>query len=159
MPLPAGSVAPDFSLRTMTAEGLADYVLSGNFGKRNTVLLFFPGAFTAPCAQEMCDVSQGIGVKADEKTAVVGISVDSPIVQDAWAKAKGITIPLLSDYARKVTHEYDVAWPDFAGTGGEASARAAFVIDKEGVIRYAEQTAALAVLPNFEAIRMVLSAL
>jgi peroxiredoxin len=159
MPLSVGTKAPDFTLRTMTADGLADWTLSDNFGKRNTVLLFFPAAFTAPCTQELCDVSQGLGFRPGAETQVVGISVDSPFGQDGWAKAKGITIPLLSDYARKVIHAYEVVLADFAGTGGEAAARAAFVIDKQGVIRHSEQTPTPKDLPDFSAIQAVLSSL
>jgi peroxiredoxin len=133
----------------MASDGLSDWMLSDNFGKRNTVLLFFPGAFTAPCTQELCDISEGLGLHADENTAVVGISVDSPFAQDGWAKAKGIKIPLLSDYGRKVIHEYGVVLPNFGATGGDASARAVFVIDKQGTIRYSMQTAAPADMPDF----------
>src|SRR5690606_7393767 len=59
MALSAGTKAPDFTLKTKTAEGLSDIKLSDNFGKRNTVILFFPLAFTGVCTQEMCDVSGG----------------------------------------------------------------------------------------------------
>lgn len=158
MPLAPGTPAPDFTLRSTTPE-TADIRLSDNFGKRNTVLLFFPGAFTGPCTQELCGVAKGQFLKADEITAVYGISVDSPVAQKAWAEKEGITTPLLSDYGRQTIHAYDVVLPNFFGTQGEASARAVFVIDREGVIRHSQQTAAPGDMPDFDAVDAALAAL
>ena len=78
MPLKIGTSAPDFTLKTKTANGLEDVKLSDNFGKKNTVLLFFPLAFTGVCTTEMCDISGGISTYADLDATVYGISVDSP---------------------------------------------------------------------------------
>jgi peroxiredoxin len=155
MPLPVGSKAPDFTLKSSTPEGLIDVKLSDNFGKKTTVLLFFPAAFTGVCTTEMCGVGKWQFVDPSDSVAVYGISVDTPFAQSAWAKKEGITAPLLSDYARKVTQAYDVVLDNFVGTGGAASARAAFVIDKDGVVRYSEQTPKTTDLPNFEAVRQI----
>ena len=76
--LTVGATAPDFTLKTKNAEGLKDIKLSENFGKKNTVLLFFPLAFTGVCTQEMCDVSGGLTAYTDLGAQVYGISVDSP---------------------------------------------------------------------------------
>ncbi|HAF03625.1 MAG TPA: hypothetical protein DCG89_07495 [Spartobacteria bacterium] len=54
MPLAVGTKAPDFTLSTKTADGPKQIKLSDNFGKRNTLLLFFPMAFTGTCTTEMC---------------------------------------------------------------------------------------------------------
>jgi glutaredoxin-dependent peroxiredoxin len=158
MPLAPRTPAPDFTLRSTTPE-TADVRLSDNFGKRNTVLLFFPGAFTAPCTAELCGIAKGQFLAADENTAVYGISVDSPVAQKAWADKEGITSPLLSDYGRQTIHAYDVVLPNFFGTQGEAAARAVYVIDRDGVIRYAEQTPAPAEMPNFEAVQAAIASL
>src|SRR5271156_5963150 len=139
MPLKIGTSAPDFTLKTKTAQGLEDIKLSDNFGKRNTVLLFFPLAFTGVCTTEMCDVSGGITTYETLNAAVYGISVDSPFAQEAWAEKEKITLPLLSDLDKKVINAYDVVFSGIAGIG-DASARAAFVIDKKGMIVHAEQT-------------------
>ena len=88
----------------------------------------------------------------------MGISVDSPFAQDAWAKKESIKIPLVSDLNKEVTKAYDVVFPALAGIG-DTSARAAFVIDKEGVIRYSEQTATPKDLPDFNKITEVLASL
>jgi peroxiredoxin len=158
MALQPGTQAPDFTLKTTTAEGLDDLTLSANFGKSNTVLLFFPLAFTSVCTQEMCDVSSGLAKYAELGANVIGISVDSPFAQAAWAKKEGITIPLASDLNKEVTKAYDVLFPNLVGIG-DTAARAAFVIDKAGQIVYSEQTPTPKDLPSFEKIAEVLKSL
>jgi peroxiredoxin len=155
MAISTGSVAPDFTLKTKTENGLEDITLSSFFGKENVVLLFFPAAFTGVCTQEMCDVSNGLHSMPNAK--VFGISTDTPFAQEAWAKANKIGVTLLSDFGRKVSAGYDVLWENFAGTGGDSSYRAAFVIDKDGVIQYSEVTENPGVMPNFEAIQSTLA--
>ena len=155
MAISTGSVAPDFTLKSKSENGLEDITLSSFFGKENVVLLFFPAAFTGVCTQEMCDVSNGLHSMPNAK--VIGISTDTPFAQEAWAKANKIGVTLLSDFGRKVSAGYDVLWENFAGTGGDSSYRAAFVIDKEGVIQYSEVTENPGVMPNFEAIQSTLA--
>ncbi len=156
MALAVGSKAPDFVLKTKTADGLKDVKLSDNFGKKQTVILFFPLAFTGVCTQEMCDITGGIKQYADLGAEVLAISVDSPFAQEAWAKANKITITILSDLNKTVTKAYDVVFPNLAGVG-DTSARAAFVVDADGVIKYAEQTPTPKDLPNFEAVKAALA--
>jgi peroxiredoxin len=158
MPIKIGSKAPDFTLKTKNDSGLADVKLSANFGQKNTVLLFFPAAFTGVCTQEMCDISAGLGQYAGLNAAVIGVSVDTPFAQEAWAKKEHINITLVSDLNKTVTKAYDVLFPNLAGIG-DTAARAAFVIDKQGVVRYAEQTPTPKDLPNFAAIQAELSKL
>ncbi|MBW8782769.1 MAG: redoxin domain-containing protein [Verrucomicrobia bacterium] len=156
MPIAVGSKAPDFTLKTKTSEGLKDIKLSDNFGKKQTVLLFFPLAYTSVCTDELCDVSNGLAGYASLGAEVIGISVDSPFAQEAWAKASSIKIPLVSDLNKETTKAYGVLFPGLAGIG-DTSARAAFVIGKDGVVKYAEQTATPKDLPNFEAIKTALA--
>ncbi len=156
MPIAVGSTAPDFTLKSKTADGLVDVSLSANAGKKATVLLFFPLAFTGVCTTEFCDVSAGLTQYSDLGANVIGISVDSPFAQEAWAKANKITITLASDLNKEVTKAYDVVFPMLAGVG-DTSARAAFVIGADGVVKYAEQTANPTVLPNFDAIKAALA--
>jgi peroxiredoxin len=156
MPIPVGSKAPDFMLKSKTATGLADVKLSNNFGKTNTVILFFPLAYTSVCTTEMCDVSNGLNSFAGAD--VIAISVDSPFAQEAWAKANNIKLTLASDLNKVVTKQYDVVFPMLAGVG-DTSARAAFVVDKAGVVQYSEQTPTPKDLPNFEAVKAVLAKL
>ena len=156
--LPIGTQAPSFTLKTKTADGLADISLADNLGKSSTVLLFFPAAFTSVCTAEMCDISGGLQKYADLNAKVIGISVDTPFAQDAWAKKEGITIPLASDLNKVVTNAYDVLFPNLADIG-DTSARAAFVIDKGGTIVYSEQTPTPKDLPSFDKIEETLKAL
>ena len=156
MAIAVGTKAPDFSLKSKTASGVTDVKLSNNLGKKNTVVLFFPLAFTGVCTTEMCDVSNGLNSFASAD--VIAISVDSPFAQEAWAKANNIKVTLASDLNKSVTKAYDVVFPMLAGVG-DTSARAAFVIDKNGVVQYSEQTPTPKDLPNFEAIKATLAKL
>lgn len=158
MPIPVGSQAPDFTLKTKTDAGLTDVRLSDHFGKKNTVLLFFPLAFTSVCTREMCDISNGLNAYAGLGAEVLGISVDSPFAQEAWARQEKITVKLASDLNKKTAADYGVLLPDLHGLGSVA-ARAAFVVDKQGVVQYSEQTPTPKDLPNFEAIQAVLARL
>jgi len=158
MPLKTGISAPDFTLKTKTANGLEDVKLSDHFGKGPVVLLFFPLAFTGVCTTEMCDVSGGISAYESLGATVYGISVDSPFAQEAWANREKITIKLLSDLNKEITKLYDVVFPMLAGVG-DTAARAAFVIDKNGTIIHAEQTPTPKDLPNFDAVRAALAKL
>jgi len=158
MPLPVGTKAPDFSLKSKQASGLVDVKLSTNFGKKNTLLLFFPLAFTSVCTQEMCDVTAGLDAYSGLNADVIGISVDSPFAQEAWAQKENIGITLASDMNKETARAYGTLLPDLIGLG-PVSARAAFVIDKEGVIRYSEQTPSPKELPNFHVIKQTLEGL
>jgi peroxiredoxin len=154
MPIAVGSKAPDFTLKTKTADGPKDVKLSDNFGQKQTVLLFFPAAFTGVCTQEMCDQTSGLGEYEKVGAQVYAISVDNLPSQEAWAKQHKIGVTLLSDLNKTVTKAYDVV---LQGAAGETSARAAFVIGKDGVVKYAEQTPTPKELPNFAAIKGALA--
>ena len=158
MAIETGSKAPDFLLKSKNADGVADIQLSDNVGSKNTVLLFFPLAFTGVCTDELCDVTAGLSSYTDLNAAVIGISVDSPFTQEAWAKQENIGITLASDLNKQTAKDYGVLLDDLGGFGA-TSARAAFVIDQEGTVQYAEQTETPADLPNFDAIKETLSKL
>jgi peroxiredoxin len=158
MAIKVGSKAPDFTLKSKNSTGLVDVKLSENFGKKNTVLLFFPAAFTSVCTKEMCDISAGIGHYSGLNAAVIAVSVDTPFAQEAWAKQEKIGITLASDLNKNVTRDYDVLFPNLAGIG-DTAARAVFVIDKQGVVQYSEQTPTPKDLPNFPAVQAALSKL
>src|SRR5436190_8465073 len=97
MAIAVGTKAPDFTLKSKTASGLVDVKLSENFGKKNTVLLFFPLAFTSVCTQEMCDITAGLNAYSGMNADVLAVSVDSPFAQEAWAQKEKIGIKLASD--------------------------------------------------------------
>jgi len=158
MPIAVGSAAPDFTLKSKTPTGLVDVKLSANFGSKNTVLLFFPLAFTGVCTQELCDITAGLSQYSSLNSEVIGVSVDSPFAQEAWANQSKIGIKLASDLNKETTKAYGVLFPMLAGVG-DTSARAAFVIGKDGQVHYAEQTATPKDLPNFEAVKAALAKL
>jgi peroxiredoxin len=158
MALSVGSKAPDFVLKSKQASGLVDVKLSNNFGKKNTVLLFFPAAFTGVCTQEMCDITAGLNGYSSLNADVIGISIDTPFAQEAWAQKEKIKITLVSDLNKEVIKQYDVVFPMLAGVG-DTAARAAFVIDKQGVIRYSERTATPKDLPDFNKVKETLGRL
>jgi len=163
MALSTGEKAPNFTLTTQTGDGPQLVTLSDQIGKKNVVLLFFPMAFTGVCTQEFCDVSQGLTAYTDLNAEVYGISGDNPFAQDAWAKKENITVTLLSDYEHQTAKAYGVAYEEFAPamnlTMGGVPKRSAFVIDKNGVIQYAESSDDPRQLPNFEAIKECLKGL
>ena len=158
MAIPVGSKAPDFTLKSKQASDLVDVKLSNNFGKKNTVLLFFPLAFTSVCTKEMCDITSGFGAYSGLNADVIGVSVDSPFAQEAWAQKEKIGITLASDLNKTTIKSYNVVFPMLAGVG-DTAARSAFVIDKNGVVQYSEQTPTPKDLPNFEAVKAALAKL
>ena len=163
MPLAVGTKAPDFILSTKTVDGPKQIKLSDNFGKRNTLLLFFPMAFTGTCTEEMCSVGNGLREYEQMNCQVYGISGDNPFAQEAWAQKEKITVPLLSDYEHTAAQDYGVMYDSFLpqmnlGMGGVPK-RSAFIIDKNGVIQYAESNDDARQLPNFDKIKAKLGEL
>ena len=156
MPITVGSKAPDFTLKTKTADGLKDVKLSDNFGKKQTVILFFPLAYTGVCTQEMCDQTSGLAEYEKLGAEVYAISVDSPFSEEAWAKANMIGVTLLSDLNKTTIKAYEVVFPMLAGVG-DTAARSAFVSGTDGVVHYAEQTPTPKDLPNFAAVKAALA--
>src|SRR5205809_3386888 len=163
MPLTVGTKAPDFTLPTKRAEGPKQIKLSDNFGEKNTLLLFFPMAFTGTCTTEMCGVSNDLAAYSGLNAVVYGISGDNPFAQEAWAQKEKITAPLLSDYEHHVAKEYGVMYDSFLpqmnlGMSGVPK-RSSFIIDKNGVIQFAESNDDARQLPNFEKIKEKLAEL
>ena len=158
MALSVGSKAPDFTLKSKQASGLVDVKLSNNFGQKNTVLIFFPLAFTSVCTKELCDITSGINAYSQLNADIIAVSVDSPFAQEAWAQKEKISFTIASDLNKQVIKDYDVVFKMLAGVG-DTAARAAFVIDKNGVIQYSEQTPTPKDLPNFDAVKATLAKL
>ena len=157
MAISVGTKAPDFTLKSKSPADV-EIKLSNNFGKKNTVLLFFPLAFTGVCTQEMCDVTAGLSGYSGLNADVIAVSVDSPFAQEAWAQKEKIGITLASDLNKETIKAYNVVFPMLAGVG-DTAARAAFVIDKQGIVRYSEQTPTPKDLPHFEAVKAALAKL
>jgi peroxiredoxin len=163
MALSVGTTAPDFTLTTLGAAGPELFKLSENLGSSSILLLFVPMAFTGVCTTEFCEISKGINEYEKLNATVIGISGDNPFAQKAWAEKEGITLKLLSDYDHHVATAYDVAYsaflPDKNLIMGGVPKRSAFIIDKAGVIQYAESHDSPGQLPDFDAIKARLAEL
>ena len=132
MALKVGDRAPDATVFQQPREPVQ---LSQYTGKP-VVLLFFPLAFSGVCTKEMCTVAEDYSAWTDLGAQVIGISVDSPWVNQKFAEACNATFPIVSDFNKEATAAYDVMREDLGGLKG-VSERAAFVIDRNGRITYA----------------------
>lgn len=153
MALKPGDKAPAFKLY---ASDKSEVSLDDFKGKK-LVILFFPLAYAGVCTNEMCSTSEDLEKYHELGAEVIGISVDSFATLDRFKKDYNINFPLLSNFNKEVARAYDALYEEFVlGMKGVAR-RAAFVIDKEGIIRYAEVLESAGDLPNFEAIKQALS--
>jgi peroxiredoxin len=153
--LQPGDKAPEFSLR---ASDKSLVKLSEQRGK-NVVLLFFPFAFTGVCTKELCYMRDSLAQYNDLDAQILAVSVDSPFTLAQWKEEQGFNFPLLSDFNKSASKKYDVLYKEFAfGLKGVAK-RSAFVIDKKGIVRYAEVLENAGDLPNFEAVSATLKSL
>jgi peroxiredoxin len=153
MAINVGSKAKEFTLLDTEKKSRS---LSEFLGK-NVVLAFYPGAFTGVCTKEMCTFRDAM-IKFNELNAqVVGISVDAPFANKAFAAQNNLQFPLLSDYSRKVIKQYCGVHEDFAGLKGySASKRAVFIIDGNGVVKYTWISENPGVEPDYDAISKAL---
>jgi peroxiredoxin len=156
MAIEVGTKAPDFTLKSKNAEGLQDITLSDNFKNGKTVLLFFPFVFSGICDTEMCSVRDSLADFNDLGGNVFGISVDSPFALKAFSDHYNLNFPLLSDFGKQVSTEYDVLYEDFIGYHGVAK-RSAFVIDENGIITLSLSSDDPTIIPDFDAIKAALN--
>lgn len=148
-----GQPAPDFTLLNTAREAVS---LGGLRGQK-VVLAFFPAAFTGVCKKELCTFQDSLAALNDANATVLGISVDAPFSNGAFAKDNGLTFDLLSDYARAAVTAYGVAHDDFAGMAGYTAAkRSVFVVDEEGRVTYAWVAPNPGVEPNYDEVRAAL---
>ena len=145
MPLRIGDPAPDFSLPPAPGPDLV--TLSSFRGDRNVVVLFFPLAFSSVCTDEMCQVAERYDGWTNLGAEVIGVSVDSPFVTRKFADETGAPFPIVSDFNKQAMKAFDVMYDDYFGLHGVAR-RAAFVIDRAGIVRYAWVAEDDGVLPD-----------
>jgi len=154
MSVRVGEPAPDFALRGTQSDDPVR--LSAFKGRQNVVLLFFPLAWTSVCSQEMCSIRDSYSEYGRLNAQVLGISVDSPFALKAWSKEEGFPFPLLSDFNRDVSSSYGALYENLMGLRGVAK-RAAFVIDRDGVVRHSQVLDKASDLPDFTAVQRVLA--
>jgi glutaredoxin-dependent peroxiredoxin len=155
MAIQIGQQAPDFSLFDSDKNKVS---LADQKGK-NVVLLFFPQAFTGVCTKELCGVRDNIALYNKTNAQVFGISVDSVFTLGKFKEEQGYNFPLLSDFNKETSGNYGSLYQDWILDMKGVSKRSAFVIDKEGVVRYAEVLESAGDVPNFEAIHNTLNGL
>ncbi len=155
MKIEVGQQAPDFTLH---ASDKTEVSLSAQKGN-NVLLLFFPQAFTGVCTKELCSVRDNIALYNNANAKVFGISVDSPFTLAKFKEDQHLNFPLLSDFNKDVSAAYGSLYDAFIGWMKGVSKRSAFVIDKEGIVQYAEVLESAGDMPNFEAINAALAAL
>jgi peroxiredoxin len=127
------------------------------FRGKNVVLAFYPGAFTGVCTKEMCTFRDTMTKFNELNAQVVGISVDAPFANKAFASQNNLQFPLLSDYTREVSKQYGGIHEDFAGMIGYSVAkRAVFILDAKGVVRYTWVSENPGVEPDYDAISKAL---
>ena len=147
MPIQTGQTAPDFSLFDSAKNKVS---LSDFREKSNVLLLFFPQAFTSVCTKELCAVRDEIGRYQNDHVQVLGISVDSVFTLAKFKEEQHYNYPLLSDFNKEVSTMYDALYSSFTDMGMKGvSKRAAFLIDKKGIVQYAEVLENAGMVPDF----------
>ena len=137
MALSVGTNAPDFTLKSKQASGLVDVKLSNNFGNKNTVLLFFPLAFTGVCTKEMCDFRDHLGAFASLDAQVYGFSTDPAPSNRAFLEKEGLTFGILSDPNHTFIGRF---WPSNPRPihGHDVTAkRGAMIVNADGTVKWA----------------------
>lgn len=156
MAIEKGQPAPGFSLYN----NARNKVTLSDYKGKNIMLLFFPFAFSSTCTKELCSVRDNIAVFNNANAQVFGISVDALYTLNKYKEDQQLNFPLLSDFNKKVSKAYDVLYDVFTSFEFEGvSKRAAFVIDKNGIIQYVEVCASPGDLPDFAMIEKVLAKL
>ncbi|MCX6142326.1 MAG: peroxiredoxin [Ignavibacteriales bacterium] len=156
MAVTVGNKAPDFTLFDTEKK---DRSLKEFLGKK-TVLAFYPGAFTGVCTKELCTLRDSMTRFNELNAQVIGVSVDSPFANKAFAAQNNLQFPLLSDFTRATIRDYGIVHENFSGlTGYAASKRSVFVLDKDGVVRYAWVSDIPGVEPNYEEVTKALASI
>jgi peroxiredoxin len=156
MTITIGQQAPSFTLFDSEKNKISSTAFQG----KNVLILFFPLAFTSVCTAELCSIRDNIALYNDLQTVVLGISVDSLFVLNKFKKEQGINFTLLSDFNKITSKDFGVLYETFPAFEMQGvSKRAAFVIDKEGSIQYAEVCPLPGDLPDFAAIQSKLAML
>ena len=149
MKLTTGQAAPDFTMYDTEK----NKVSLSDFKGKNVLLLFFPQAFTGVCTKELCSIRDHIAQYEAVNAQVLGISVDSLFTLNKYKADQQLNFPLLSDFNKTASTAYDTIYEHWFNDMDGVSKRSAFVIDKEGIVRYAEVLENASEVPNFAAIQ------
>ncbi|HTE26259.1 redoxin domain-containing protein [Flavitalea sp.] len=152
MAISIGDTAPAFALYNTGKQKIS---LDDQKGK-NVLLLFFPLAFTSTCTAELCGVRDNIAAYNSANAVVFGISVDSPYSLRKFKEEQHFNFELLSDFNKEISRNYETIYETFGMEMKGVSKRAAFVIDKNGIVRYAEVLENASEVPDFAKINETL---
>jgi peroxiredoxin len=155
MSVPVGSQAPDVTLKD---QDMQEVTLGAAFSRRNTVLAFFPAAFTSVCTKELCTFRDQLAQLNQANAQIYGISVDTPFTLKVFREQNGLNFPLLSDFNKQAITAYGVFLDDLVGLKGVAK-RAVFLVDTRGIVRYAEVTATPGTEPDYAKLRAAIAVL
>lgn len=155
MSMSIGQSAPDFTLYNTEK----NKVSLADFRNKNVVILFFPLAFTGVCTNELCSMRDNLAAYNGMNAEVIGISVDSLFTLDRFKKEHNLNFTLLSDFNKEAATAYGCLYDSFVFDMLGVAKRSAFVVDGQGVLRYAEVLESAGDLPNFEAIQECLKSL
>jgi peroxiredoxin len=155
MSIQIGQKAPDFSLY----DSEKNKVSLSDFNGKNVLILFYPQAFTGVCTKELCGVRDDIARYSNATAQVLGISVDSVFTLGKFKEEQGYNFPLLSDFNKEVSTAYDTIYHDWILDMKGVAKRSAFIVDKEGIVQYAEVLESAGDVPDFEAINKKLELL
>jgi len=153
MKIEIGQPAPDF---TLCDSGKQKVTLSELKG-RKVLLLFFPLAFTNTCTKELCSVRDNIAWYNNAQATVLGISVDSLYTLAKYKEEQQLNFILLSDFNKEVSTAYGSIYENFGYNMKGVSKRSAFIIDKKGIIQYAEVLENASEVPNFETVQQIIN--
>ena len=152
MPIQIGQAAPNFTLFNTEKKEIS----LSDFKDKNVVILFFPLAFTGVCTAELCNIRDNYNVYTSLNTEVLGIAVDSLFTLEQFKIQQNYNFDLLSDFNKTASKDYNTLYDSFAFGMQGVSKRSAFVIDKNGILQYAEVLEDAGKQPNFEAIKSCL---
>jgi len=155
MSIQLGQHAPDFTLFDSDNNPLQLSSLKG----QNVLLLFFPQSFTGVCTKELCSVRDNIALYNSANAKVLGISVDSVFTLAKFKEEQQLNFPLLSDFNKTVSTLYGTVYTEWILDMKGVSKRSAFLIDKNGLVQYAEVLENPGEVPNFEKINAKLQEL
>lgn len=149
MTLQVGQLAPDF---TLYDTGKKQVTLS-ELRNQNILLLFFPLAFTSTCTEELCSVRDNLKMYESLDVLPIGISVDSLFSLKKFKEEQKLNFPLLSDFNKEVSKAYDSLYENWGYGWKGVGKRSAYLIDKNGIIQYAEVLEDAGEIPDFAAIQ------
>jgi peroxiredoxin len=155
MALQKGDTAPSFKLFNTEKKEIS----SEDYKGKNLIIHFFPAAFTGTCTTQLCTVRDAISMYKNDNCDVVAIAVDMPFTLAKFKAEQNLQFELLSDFNKEAMEAFDVKCETWIMNLKGVAKRAAFVIDANNIVQYAEVKESAGELPDFAAINATLASL